>query len=792
MDKTYISLFEHMQLNSIRCESPAAALPSVSTWPSAALRETPDMMRSESPLEASSGSMVGASGGDSNGVEAESPVRPLCPQPTRLGVFLPLLEGGGGLNSPILPPRSPDPVTPLNFELDNTLKRDEKMEGYNLPFDGGRYIDSRPLSALSGLSTQCPDVYPKHAGSIDSRPLSALSALSTQCLSTCANSSAGPTPSPDEMGRQQSYSPGASLLQLSMREAFHAASPPPGPWPVEDSWSTGSRSRWPELEASMPCRVGEVLAAHGTTASERIATFGTAAAGGCTGTQWSTSRSPPPAAVGEPWDMPMMVHPAAQYSSPASVLDGGGLPPISVAAVSAAAAAAAAAAGNAGAWRQPVAEQATRVPPQPPGLPPPPAPCAWPPGLRPEVLDPSFAVSASTTASLAEAPKDEASLLDIISEGGATLEPRGQGKQRRSRRGGARNKAAEAKPADLQQSKQSTQRQSISGSGSEKCLELPDDHRLVHLSRTQAGSKFLQRKLLKGHPNVIKDILDGIEMELPTLMCDAYGNYLCSAAFQACSVPQRHRMLEIAMGSLCEVAKDRWGTHSLQALISLLCTAEEQSFLMNSLRDHVVELSCNVHGVHVVQRALMSFGSSFLDTILHEVLRNLHILANNPHSLGILKKCISQSRFGIGQQLLLQTLSKHAVEFAQNTFGNYAVQHAFEEWGGDICEPIVQALAGKLVQLSIQKFSSNVVEQMLISALPSTRRILLEELSNVDQMAILMSTQYGHYVARRALQTADPDQKVTLENAIALSFQGIRNRRLKARWERVLRGEADP
>mmetsp|Transcript_53972 Transcript_53972/g.101338 ORF Transcript_53972/g.101338 Transcript_53972/m.101338 type:complete len:784 (-) Transcript_53972:280-2631(-) len=783
MDKMYItrpiSLFEHMHSPGMRCDSPAASLPAASMSPATAMRETPDMMRSESPVEASSGSILAAFGGDSTALEAESPVRTLCPQPRRL-LGLPLLEGGGGLNSPILPPTSPDPVTPSNFELENILKPRrhaspgfEKTEGCHLPFDGSRYADSRPLSALSALSTQCPDGYPKLDRSIDSRPLSALSALSTQCLSTCANSSAGPTPSPDEMGRNQSYSQGASLLQLSMREAFHAASPSPGPWPVEDSWSTGSRQRWPELEAPMPCRVGEVPA----TACERIAAA-----------QWSASRcSPPIAAVGEPWDMPMMVHPAAQYRSAASVLDGG-LPSVSVAA----AAAAAAAAGNTGVWGQPVAEQATRVTPQPPGLAPPPAPCTWPPGLHREVVDPGFAVSTSTTASLAEVPKDEACLLDVISEGGATLESRGQGKQRRSRRGGARNKATESKPVDLQQSKQPAQRQAIAGSSSERCLELPDDHRLVQLSQTQAGSKFLQRKLLKGHPSVIKDILDGIEMELPTLMCDAYGNYLCSAAFQACSVPQRHRMLEIAMSSLREVAKDRWGTHSLQALISLLCTIEEQSFLMNSLREHVVELSCDVHGVHVVQRALMSFGSSFLDTILPEVLRNFHILAHNPHSLGILKKCISQSRSGMSQQVLLETLSKHAVEFAQSTFGNYAVQHAFEEWGGEICEPIVQALAGKLVQLSIQKFSSNVVEQMLISAMPSTRRVLMEELSNVDQMAILMSTVYGHYVARRALQTADSDQKVTLENAIALSFQNLRNRRLKARWERVLRGETDP
>merc|ERR1719440_2504708 len=89
---------------------------------------------------------------------------------------------------------------------------------------------------------------------------------------------------------------------------------------------------------------------------------------------------------------------------------------------------------------------------------------------------------------------------------------------------------------------------------------------VVELSKTQAGSKFLQRKLLKGHPTIIQEILDGIEVELPSIMCDMYGNYLCSAAFPACSLAQRQRMLELATSNLKEVATDRWGTYSLQAL----------------------------------------------------------------------------------------------------------------------------------------------------------------------------------------------------------------------------------
>merc|ERR1719498_490972 len=76
---------------------------------------------------------------------------------------------------------------------------------------------------------------------------------------------------------------------------------------------------------------------------------------------------------------------------------------------------------------------------------------------------------------------------------------------------------------------------------------------------------------------------------------------------------------------------------------------------------------------------------------------------------------------------------------------------------------------------------------MLHCAPHVTHQRLFEELSSPEQIGLLMSTVYGHYVARRALQTADADQKVVLENALRRGLKQVRNRRLRLRWERALR-----
>mmetsp|Transcript_94962 Transcript_94962/g.307181 ORF Transcript_94962/g.307181 Transcript_94962/m.307181 type:complete len:786 (-) Transcript_94962:284-2641(-) len=253
------------------------------------------------------------------------------------------------------------------------------------------------------------------------------------------------------------------------------------------------------------------------------------------------------------------------------------------------------------------------------------------------------------------------------------------------------------------------------------------------MSRTQAGSKLLQQRLLKGHPTVIGEILEGIEVDLPELMCHMYGNYLCSASFQACSVGQRMSMLKVALQHLPTVATDKWGTHAMQSLISLVCTEEEGNLLIPALREHIVELSCDPNGAHVVQRALMSFGDLCPDSVLEQVAMSLRIVAHSPHGLCVLKKCITQSRLGPSQQRLLSELARHAVDLAQGPYGNYAVQHALDEWGGERCRPILEAMRTHLVQLAGHRFSLNVVERALRVAPADLQERLADELFSPGQ-----------------------------------------------------------
>ena len=63
------------------------------------------------------------------------------------------------------------------------------------------------------------------------------------------------------------------------------------------------------------------------------------------------------------------------------------------------------------------------------------------------------------------------------------------------------------------------------------------------------------------------------------------------------------------------------------------------------------------------------------------------------------------------RKVLLDTITGNALEIVQNPFGNYIIQHILDEWGPEIAKDIINVIIGNMIALSMQKFSSNVVEK---------------------------------------------------------------------------------
>jgi hypothetical protein len=272
---------------------------------------------------------------------------------------------------------------------------------------------------------------------------------------------------------------------------------------------------------------------------------------------------------------------------------------------------------------------------------------------------------------------------------------------------------------------------------------------------------------------------------LPELMCDTYGNYLCQQLFQACSAELRQRILERLMPFLAHISMDRRGTHSLQSLVGVITTRDEEQLLERGLADLVFKLAMDPHGTHVIQRVLVCFAASSAEFIHQKVIDVLDVLAQNPSGLCVVKKCIVQANESQRRRLLAK-LADHTIALVQSPYGNYAIQTALEQWGGMPCKPIILKLKGSMLQLAIQKFSSNVVEKCLAQAEPRDLQIaLIDELLGADRLQVLMDSQYGAYAAQTCTKYASKQQLQKMQTGILRNHS--RNARCrKHKWDKLV------
>lgn len=325
--------------------------------------------------------------------------------------------------------------------------------------------------------------------------------------------------------------------------------------------------------------------------------------------------------------------------------------------------------------------------------------------------------------------------------------------------------------------------------------------RVLELATDRNGSRLLQKLLTQGGTEIVGKVIDEVELNLPLVMCDTYANYMCQQLFQAASAAQRLRLLSRLAPRFTEVARDRRGTHSLQALISHISTVEEEDLLATTLANEIEAMALDVHATHVLQQAISCCLAKpgpqrKLDFVFGEVCKSLTKLAVDPNALGVVKRCITHSQGRGFAALIADRIEASMFEFVENPYANYAVQHALETWSASsdpavrhLSERLILLLTDKIAPMALHKFASNVAEMAIKSSKASLRHSLIEALHYDDdsRMLSLMRSPFGVFVVGTAINFAeDARQAQALTLAICRNLKKLPDGRNKTKWEKLV------
>ncbi|CZS99797.1 hypothetical protein WAI453_003547 [Rhynchosporium graminicola] len=304
------------------------------------------------------------------------------------------------------------------------------------------------------------------------------------------------------------------------------------------------------------------------------------------------------------------------------------------------------------------------------------------------------------------------------------------------------------------------------------------------LCKDQHGCRYLQKKLEDRNPEQVHMIWLETNQHVVELMTDPFGNYLCQKLLEYCNDEERTVLIHNSARDLARIALNQHGTRALQKMIEFISTQEQTQIIIEALRYRVVELIQDLNGNHVIQKCLNKLSSADAQFIFDAVGTHCVDVGTHRHGCCVLQRCIDHAS-GDQKAWLIRQISDNAYVLVQDPFGNYVVQYILDLNETLFTEPLVAMFAGRVPQLSKQKFSSNVIEKCLRCAQEESKDNLIQEMLQPTELDRLLRDSFANYVIQTALDYANPPMKARLIEAIRPYLPAIRTtpygRRIQAK-----------
>ena len=307
----------------------------------------------------------------------------------------------------------------------------------------------------------------------------------------------------------------------------------------------------------------------------------------------------------------------------------------------------------------------------------------------------------------------------------------------------------------------------------------------VQLIKTSKGSRFLQKILSNSPPTQteIDLILQIITINIEEVICDYYGNYFLQKFIPYCSFKHRILLYSFIKPNFLFIANDICGNHSLQSLIMLQNSKEEENIIKECLENNLETLTVGANSSHVVQKVIKAVKEPNRDYINTYIISNLIDLCLDSHGICVVKEFIDNTQSECYIKAVVSIFELETNKLTYDQYGNFGIQEVIKVYGLTHCKKIVSKIVDHIVDFSVFKFSSNVVD-FVIDYLRKKNfskfchvlnKILIED-NNLSEM---LKSKYATYVIENCLSILDSlengDNISELKDKIIVSLNEISN-----------------
>lgn len=309
--------------------------------------------------------------------------------------------------------------------------------------------------------------------------------------------------------------------------------------------------------------------------------------------------------------------------------------------------------------------------------------------------------------------------------------------------------------------------------------------KIILIIKNHKGSKILQKflKSTNHSDEIIHLIFLEISLNLEELMTDPYANYFCKKFFSNLNLKDRIDFLKRIEKSLVPLSLDSIGTYPIQTIIEHLSSNIEKMIIISSIKERIEELIFDPFGVHVLEKILACFEDEYIMFIYSYIFENFLIIANNNNGICVIKKILTFTHKKNLHENLKNLVKKNALDLIHQSYGNFVIQIIVECW--DDYKDIVDLFKAQFFNLSLEKYSSNVIERCL----EKSKEILIDYIDEIIKSKCIyqvMKSHYGNYVIQKVIKLSEGEYKNKFVFTAAKEINKLNDNKLIRKWKSIL------
>ena len=290
---------------------------------------------------------------------------------------------------------------------------------------------------------------------------------------------------------------------------------------------------------------------------------------------------------------------------------------------------------------------------------------------------------------------------------------------------------------------------------------------LVNYLCTSKGILEIQKKIPKLNYDYKLFIMLHLNKDgLKRIMKNTYGNYF----FQQIIKDSEEKIISLILAYISDdfisISKDSSGTFSLQALLEEISTLEQEEAILKCINNHELEMAYDKNATHVLKKLLLLFPDNHRKKLNEIILNNIINLCLDSNGICLIKNFIRTNTIINDKNRINDEFANNLIILAESPYGNYGIQYLMENWEKNVLNDIKNKITENICKLSMQQYSSNVVEKAIEVFDGEFRENLIKKLCFEENFITLLKNKFGRFVLYKAVNYMNNELKGEFENEL--------------------------